>query len=403
MAKAKLSEASRELSDRIAGFDIFDPDLQEDPFPFYNEIREQCPLGRAETYGGYWIVSRYEDVEEVLRDSSTYSSRQVLIPHFEHFYGEQIPLELDPPEHTKFRQALSPLFGPPRVSRIEPLIRETARRLAADIAGQPEVEFIEAMAIPLPSETFLHSFGIPRDRLGDLLAFKDRVIKSGLHDDDPEYEHKRAQVLEFFTELLDKRKAEGAIGDDVISELLRSKVDERPWTDEEILNAAIVLLLASLDTTTSAFSLIITRLAEQRELRERLVRDPAIIPTAIEEFLRWEPLLHNGRVLRRDVEKYGTTMKAGDRIMCLFGGAHRDPRVYEDPDRLDFDREATRHMAFGAGPHRCLGLHLARATMRIGLEELHKAVPVYSVKPRTRPVRRETYVRGVSELYLSIG
>ena len=398
-----IPELSGDLAKWIAAFDIFDRALQEDPFPFYNEIRERCPLGWADTYGGYWIVSRYEDVEEVLRDSSTYSSKQVLIPHFEHFYGEQIPLELDPPEHTKFRQALSPLFGPPRVSRIEPLIRETARRLAADIASQPEVEFIQSMAIPLPSETFLHSFDIPRDRLGDLLAFKDRVIKSGLHEDDPEYEQERAEVLGFFIELLEKRKAEGATGDDVISELLRSKVDERPWSDQEILNASIVLLLASLDTTTSAFGLIVTHLAERPELRERLVREPEIIPAAIEEFLRWEPLLHNGRVLRRDVEKHGTTMKAGDRVMCLFGAAHRDPRVYDDPDRLDFDRQATRHMAFGAGPHRCLGLHLARATMRIGLEELHRAVPVYRVKPGTEPARRETYVRGVGELQLRIG
>jgi cytochrome P450 len=391
------------LSERVARFDIFDPDLQDDPFPFYNEIREKCPLAHADTYGGYWIVSRYEDVEAVLRDFSTFSSRQVLIPHFDHFYGEQIPLELDPPEHTKFRQALAPLFGPPRVARIEPLIRETARRLADDIARANTVEFMSAMAIPLPSETFLHSFDIPASRLDDLLSFKEQLLKSGAQPGDLDLDERRAEILAFFVDLLEERRTSGAAGDDVISELLRSNVDGRPWTDEEIVNAAVVLMLASLDTTSSAFGLIVAHLAEHPEQRQRLVDDPSLLPAAIEEFLRWEPLLHNGRVLTRDVEMHGTTLKAGDRIMCLFGAAHRDPRVFDEPDTLDFDRPLGRHLAFGAGPHRCLGLHLARATLRIGLEEWHKAAPGYEVEPGMRPARRETYVRGVTTLQLRIG
>jgi cytochrome P450 len=390
------------VSERVARFDIFDPDLQDDPFPFYNELREKCPLGRAETYGGYWIVSRYDDVERVLRDFSTYSSHQVLIPHFDHFYGEQIPLELDPPQHTKFRQALAPLFGPPRVARIEPLIRETARRLAADVARAGTVELMSTMAIPLPSETFLHSFDIPASRLDDLLSFKEQLLKSGVQPGDPNLEERRAEILAFFVDLLEERRASGG-GDDVISELLRSTVDGRPWTDEEIVNAAVVLMLASLDTTSSALGLIVAHLAEHPGHRQRLVDDPSLLPAAVEEFLRWEPLLHNGRVLTRDVEMYDTTLKAGDRIMCLFGAAHRDPRVFDDPDTLDFDRPLGRHLAFGAGPHRCLGLHLARATLRIGLEELHRAVPRYEVEPGTKPVRRETYVRGVTTLQLRVG
>jgi cytochrome P450 len=389
-----------ELQERIARFHVFDPDIQADPFPLYNEIRERCPVGRSEQHGGHWIVSRYEDVEAVMRNWQDFSSRQVLIPHFEHFYGEQIPLELDPPEHTKFRQALSPLFGPPRIKRIEPLILETAERLVGEIAARDSFEVMSSFANPLPSETFLHSFDIPATRIDELLGFKERLIRHGPQEGDPDFAQKRSEILSFFTDLIEQRRAEGASGDDVISELLRAEVDGRPWTDEEIVNAAVVLMLASLDTTSSALGLMISHLAERPELRARIVAEPAIIPAAIEEFMRWEHLLHNGRVLTRDLEIRGVQMKAGERIMMLFGAAQRDPRMYDDPEAIDFDRVGLKHMAFGVGPHRCLGNHLARATLRIALEEFHAAIPNYSVKPGTEPARRETYVRGVNELHL---
>ena len=189
----------------------------------------------------------------------------------------------------------------------------------------------------------------------------------------------------------------------MVSALLQCQIDGRALSDEELLNILSLLTAASLDTTASALANMVAWLAANPERRDELVADPSLLPSAIEELLRWDQMTHNGRLVTRAVEMHGVTMRPGDRVMMLNAAGGRDPRVFDDPETVDFDRANNRHLAFGAGPHRCLGIHLARMALRVALEEWHRAVPRYSIRSGATPTRRLKQLRAVTALPLVVG
>ena len=211
-----------------------------------------------------------------------------------------------------------------------------------------------------------------------------------------------AAASAIFREVITERRASGAIGDDVVSELVRARVGARPLTDDELVNILSLLTAASLDTTASALANMVAWLCENPAARDLLVNEPDRLPAAIEELLRWDQMTLNGRLVRQEVTLHGVTLRPGDRVMMLNAAAGRDPRVFDDPELVDFEREGNRHLAFGAGPHRCLGVHLARTALRIALEEWHRAAPRYSLRPGSQPTRRLKQLRAVIALPLSI-
>jgi cytochrome P450 len=384
-----------------AGFDVHNADLQEDPHPVYASLRAQCPVGYSNRNGGHYVVSRYADVFAILQDPERFSSAGVLIPSWEFpLGGRQIPLEIDGEPHRLYRLAMASMFGPAWVGRLEPRMRETARRLLADLAATGGGDVISRYATPHAAETFLHTFGLPPEVLPDLLAYKDLLIHGG--GDRDALAAETPALLTLFTDLLARRQTEGATGDDVMSELLRARFDGRPLTDDEVVNISVVIMLASLDTTASALGNILAFLVEHPGHRQQLLDDESLIPNAIEELLRYEGMISNGRLVTSPAEVNGTVMSPGDRVMLLYASTGRDENRYHEPETVDFHRRDIRHLAFGAGPHRCLGMHLARRSLRVAIEELHRAAPGYRLATGARPRRALGHVRGVLELDLRL-
>ena len=394
------TRTAEQVAELAANFDVHNADMQEDPHPAYAALRAQCPVARSDRNGGHYIVSRYDDVFAILQDPERFASQGVLIPSWEFpLGGRQIPLEIDGDDHRRYRQAMASMFGPAWVGQLEPLMRETARRLLADLSATGGGDVISRYATPHAAETFLHTFGLSPDVLPQLLAYKDLLIHGGGEARDA-LAAEASALLSLFTDLLARRKAEGATGSDVMSELLRARFDGRPLTDDEILNISVVIMLASLDTTAAALGNILAFLVEHPGHRQQLLDDETLIPNAIEELLRYEGMVSNGRLVTCPVEVHGVEMGPGDRVMLLYASTGRDENRYEDPGTVDFRRRDIRHLAFGAGPHRCLGMHLARRSLKVAIEELHRVAPGYRLAPGARPRRALGHVRGVLELDL---
>lgn len=391
-----------DLIEEIRALDLFDPMRQQaDPFPLFNRMREEQPVAWCDAVGGFWIVSRHDDVLRILQDTTTFSSAVVVYPFAPG--PPSIPLNLDGEQHLDYRKLLLPMFSPARVAAGEPLLRATAQALAESAAARGECEFVHDFAFQVPARAFLATFAIPEERLDQMVALAARAFVAPADGAAiADLYSAGAEASAIFREVIAERRAGAAVGDDVVSELLRARLDRRPLSDDELVNILGLLTAASLDTTASAMANMVAWLAENPDRRDLLVSDPSLLPSAIEELLRWDQMTLNGRVVRQEVTIQGVRMRPGDRVMMLNAATGRDPRVFDDPESVRFDRSGNRHLAFGAGPHRCLGVHLARTALRVALEEWHRAVPSYSLRPGLQPSRRLKQLRAVTALPLVI-
>ncbi|WP_076818893.1 cytochrome P450 [Pseudofrankia asymbiotica] len=401
MTTQPSSEAAEPIEAVAARFEVHDPALQHDPHPVYARLRAERPVAHSDMHGGHHILSRYDDVLAVLQDPARFSSSGVLIPSWEFpVGGPQIPLEIDGEDHRLYRVALASLFSPAQIAPLEPLMRTTARRLLAAISAKGGGEMISEYASPLAAETFLHTFDMTRDVLPDLLAYKDLLIRGGGERRDDLAAGSPA-IVGLFQEQLERRRAEGATGPDAMSQLLRARFAGRPLTDDEIVNISVVIMLASLDTTSAALGNILAFLVNHPDHRRQLTQDPALIPGAVEELLRYEGMISNGRLVTEKATVGGVELSPGERVMLLYASTGRDERKYDDPETVQFERANIRHLTFGAGPHRCLGMHLARLTLRVGIEELHGVTTDYRLAPGSEPEWALGHVRGLLSLELT--
>lgn len=395
------------IAERVAGWSLSAPWLQEDPVPAFDEIREVGPIVWSEAHGGYWILTRHADIEWAARQADIFSSAEPLIPYRSVMPGErQIPLSLDGETHRRWRQTLAATFSPGTVNHFTPQIRAVAVDLVAGLAKQDSCEFIADFAVALPAEAFLINFGIGRERLGDMLRFKEWLIREALPhaQSDEEVAAAAAPIREFFATAVEERRANGSPeARDVISQLIRARYEGRPLTMRELTNALFVSMMASLDTTTSALGLAWAWLARHPEERAAMIADPTRQPLIIEELLRSQPVLTTARVLTQDVERHGVRMRKGDRVLMSWGMSGLDPEAFPCPHAVDPARDAGRQLAFGVGPHRCLGMHLARRILGIAFEEWHRQIPGYRIDEGRRPVIHYSPVRGFASLPLRFG
>lgn len=376
------------------------PDAVASPQAAYRLLQEAAPISRIPGIGV--LVARYDDVTAALRDHEAFSSGgAVEIGNVRPL----IPLQLDPPEHAKYRRLLDPLFSPRAAAALEDDVRELVGELVDGFAGSGECEFHSQFAVPLPCTVFLRLFGLPLDELGSFLDVKDRIIRPGFEED-----AERARVAQreagqwiysYFGEVVARRRAEP--GDDLVSQLVNADIDGDRLRDDEILDICFLFLIAGLDTVTASLGCSVAYLATHPERRDELVRDPSLVPGAVEELLRWEtPVPGVPRLATSDVELGGEKIRAGETVMVVLGSADVDGGEFDEPERVDFRRSPNRHLAFGGGVHRCLGSHLARLELRVALEELHRRIPDYRVKPGEAP--RYTFgIRSVEHLPLVFG
>jgi cytochrome P450 len=385
------------------------PEMPEGQFDFdpagpqsmYDLLREHSPVLR--TGQGGTIIARHEDVEFALRNAEVFSSDMDAVSIGN--VRPLIPLQVNPPEHVKFRRLLDPLFAPKRVALLEADVRKLSNQLIDDFIHAGECEFNRAFAIPLPCTVFLRLLGLPFEDLDLFLELKDNIIRpNGAAAQIPEEEFTRIQaetgqrIYAYFDKVLDERERQPR--DDMLTGFLEAEVDGHRLTREDILDICYLFLLAGLDTVTASVGCMVSYLAQHPEQRQRLVDDPSQIPGAVEELLRWEtPVPGVPRVVAQEVELCGERLDPGEKVTVLIGSANIDERGFPEPADVDFERPANRHLAFGGGVHRCLGSHLARLELRVALEQLHERIPDYAVKPGEEP-RYSAGIRAVEYLPL---
>jgi cytochrome P450 len=354
-----------------------------DPQSIYNMLREHSPILRTEQGGT--MIARHEDAEFALRHAELFSSDMDAISIGN--VRPLIPLQINPPEHVKYRRLLDPLFAPRQVALLENDVRKLSNQLIDDFIDTGECEFNSAFAIPLPCTVFLRLLGLPLEDLDLFLKFKDNIIRPDTKEQ-KEFERIQAetgqQIYAYFDKVLDEREVQPR--DDMLTGFLEADVDGHRLSREDILDICYLFLLAGLDTVTASVGCMVSYLAQHPEQRQRLVDDPSQIPGAVEELLRWEtPVPGVPRVVTEDVELCGEQLEPGERVTVLLGSANIDERGFPQPDDVDFERPANRHLAFGGGVHRCLGSHLARLELRVALEQLHERIPDYVIKPGEEP------------------
>jgi cytochrome P450 len=361
-----------------------DAETAANPQPMFKALRESMPVMRVEGVGV--VLTGRAEIDDAFRDPETFSSNMSAIDLKN--IRPLIPLQIDPPDHKNYRKILDPIFAPRKMALLEAPVTKLVNDLIDGFIDQGEVDFAEAFSVPFPSEVFLTLLGLPLDELPRFLAMKDGIIRPDQVTGTPygsEAMHALQRetadsIYDYFNGVLDEREAEPS--DDLLSQFLAAEVDGQKLARTEILDICFLFLIAGLDTVTATLDCMFAFLAQHPKARQQLVDDPALIPAAVEELLRWEtPVMGVVRVATRDTNLGGCPISKGDQVMVMLGSANTDPSEWGDAETIRFDRSSNRHLAFGGGIHRCLGSHLARQELRIALREWHRRIPEYSVAP----------------------
>ena len=360
-----------------------------DRFHTFEAMRSQ---GAAIRQGNAVIITTRAAAEEVFRHPDQYSSQ---FPPIGRAARPLIPIQIDPPEHHRYRRLLDPMFSPRAIESLEPTITRLVNEHIDRFESHGECVFDAELAVPLPSQVFLMLMGLPLADTDLLLELKDGVLRPGyregvdMSDADAVAvigDETARRIYEYFQAFVDERRR-SAPRDDIMGGVLATEVDGTRLTDEEILDACFLLLIAGLDTITNSLTLFYHQLTQRPALRERIVDDPAVIPSAVEELLRWEtPTPMVFRVAVHDSELGGVAIGAHDQIVIDLGSADTDPAFQANAGEIDFDRHPNPHYAFSGGIHRCSGSHLARQELRITMREWHRRIPDYWVKAGTEPI-----------------
>lgn len=390
------------------GFDIHDHTGVEDVYATYAKMRSQCPVAHSTEYGGHWVFTRYSDIHAIVRDPETFSSECVNVPPTIGQEGPMIPLENDPPEHTTYRKLITPLFSPTRMAALEPEVRRIVNELLDDMAGKERTDFITDFAKPLPTRVFLALMGWPQEHAPQFHEWTDTIVmgKPGASEEESTAVRTEAamEVYAYFAEMIDNlQENPNESGDSVTDVLMNAKFGDRELTQFEMLNMFFVMMIGGLHTVQGQLAHSVIYFAEHPEKRRQLVEDPDLVPSAVEEMLRYESAVTPARVVQQDVQVDGVQLRSGDRLLIPLGAADRDPDVFGDPDEVDLSRDPNPHLAFGGGRHRCLGSHLARIELRVAFEELHRRFPDYRLDPHEAPHRQLSQVKGVEKLPLILG
>lgn len=343
-------------------YDHYSESLVDNPFERWKALRE-VGIEYSEAHGGFHILARYRDVWDALTDWETFSSTQgPNIPRMP--FPPMPPIDFDPPLQREYRRIMNPVLSPEKVAEHEDVMRLNARELLDALPYDQEFDLCATFAGIFPKLSALRIIGFPIEDLEVLDGFIEALATS---DDRAE---PAAGLAGYVMATMARRRSEPA-KDDMIGALLEASIDGRSLADDEIVSALIILLFGGLHTTTAVIATMAQWIAEHPDQADRLRSDPTLVPSAVDEFLRYSsPGTHLGRTATKDVEVNGCPIRAGERVMLVVGSANRDDAEFEDPDTVRLDRFPNKHAAFGAGPHRCVGSHLARLELTIALQEL---------------------------------
>jgi cytochrome P450 len=378
------ADAVEGYSNPMAGMD---PEFAANPQPIFKALRDETPVLSVDMPTGPGVLlTRKADIMEALRHPEIFSSNMDAVDLKNK--RPMIPLQIDPPDHKKFRKLLDPIFAPRKMAAMEDEVAALVNQLMDGFIADGHVDFAKQFSIPFPSQVFLTLLGLPLDEVDTFLTMKDGIIRPD-HVTGKLYGTKEAQdyqqkiadsVYEYFEMVLDEREKERR--DDLLSHFLDAEVEGDRLSREDILDICFLFLIAGLDTVTATLDCMFSFLAQHPAHRRQIAENPELIPNAIEELLRWEtPVMGIARVAVADTDFDGCPVHAGDQIMVMIGAANTDEEEFPDADEVRFDRDVNPHIAFGGGIHRCLGSHLARMELRVALREWHKRIPEYEVEP----------------------
>lgn len=358
---------------KYSEFDHNAASFRKDPAAIYRELRE-AGVGYSEHYGGFWAVPTYAAVKAVSHDTDTFSpAHGTMLPPV----GERplLPMETDPPLHTEYRRLLVKRFSPKAIQQWAPSIRTSAQALLKELMAVEPYDFSLGYAKMLPTAVICQMLGL--EFRAEFQEWVEDVVYQRIADPEAT-ERAMNNIFGLFKSVLPERRANP--GEDLVSLVLQAEVNGEPLLEETVLDFCFFLLIAGLDNTNFTIRALIQQLAIDHELRRRLVADPRLIDAAVEEALRFfSPVIALGRQAVNDAELAGCPIKHGDKLMMLFGCANRDPAEFEEPDSFNIDRFPNRHVAFGIGPHRCLGSNLARVEIAIAIEEVLKVLPDFEL------------------------
>ena len=366
--------------ERIFRFDLYglneEPALEPDVQAGLSALLRPAPdIFFTPCNGGHWVVKRYETMCRILQDPARFSARQLTVPKSA-AQQKLIPLSLDPPEHTPYRQILMRFFAPKTIAAMEPFIRARAQELIAAVAPTGHCDFMEHVAAPLPVFVFMAMMGLPTEKFG---AFRTIAVEWFGIPNGPRRGELAQIILGHLRETIAERRT--APRDDLISRLIAERVEGRPLDQEEIESISFLLFLAGLDTVTNGAGFLFHRLARMPEMQRQLVAEPDRIPAFIDEGLRTCGVVTTVRTLMAEVELDGVLLKTGDLVMVPLPLAGYDATLHSDPATFDPTRQRASHLMFSIGPHLCVGNGLARRELRLLVEEWLRAIPSFAPAP----------------------
>ena len=381
---ADQSDKYGPVEDPATDYDILDKGYVDNPLPIWDDLRQRCPIAHTERWGSSWLPTRYKDVQALVRMVPDLSSNSNLVFDLPKELDSELltgpkaaaPISADPPEQTWTRKALLPHFTP---KAVEPQ-RVFAERLCTDLIDSfiqdGRCDAASQYSEQITPQIIIHKLGVDETAVRDLTEWVRRILEIGLES--AAWTKYWYLIRRFFSDEVQDRRSNPR--DDLISALSQATVAGEPFPDEVVVGMCALQLVAGIDTTWSAISSAIWHFATNEHDRHRIVAEPPLWDTAIEELLRFYSPVTAGRNALRTIEYKGATFQPGDKVLMNFPGANHDPEIFDDPHTVRLDRRNNRHIAFGAGIHRCAGANLARMEMEVALKSWFQRIPDFTIE-----------------------
>jgi cytochrome P450 len=376
---------------RQAGL-IYSPEFLADPYTFFPAMHERFPpiFYDVGPFGNAWVLTKHEDALFALRHAEYFSNEDATpFPRDPNNYFYFIPIEIDPPEHRKYRNIVDPVVSPQGVLKLEGRIRALANELIDDVIDKGECEFDEVFGRPLPVLVFLDLMGLPRDMCDTFVSWAMAL----LHSNDRQIMGDTLKTIgDYLTTAIAEKEANP--DDGLVSRIVHAEFDGKRISDKEAFGFVTFLFIAGLDTVFATLNNIWLWLARNPERRQEIIDNPDNINAQVEELLRVFSVTFSGRTVAQDVEVRGVQMKKGDKVTSILPACNYDPDVFPNPTVVDFNRPKKIILAFTVGIHSCMGAHLARLEIKIALQEWLKRIPDFKVRPGAETVYRPGGVIG---------
>ncbi len=387
-------------------FNPFDPDLLKNPYPIYEKLRSNNRVYYNELRG-FWVVSRYEDVKSILKNTEDFSSAEGVhlildtngcVDKSNHKSPIPLLIQLDPPQHTRMRTLVQKAFTPSRIVELEPTIRNLVNEYIDGFISKGECDIVEDFASPIPVDVISIMVGFDKKYRKMLRNVSRELVQTSSQPGG--YRPYLAELFPVLIEEANSRKKNPR--DDLLTELIHTEIDGERLTDAQLYAFFFLLLVAGSETTTNLLSTSLLTLNHYPDIRNHLVKHTEDIPNAVEEFLRFEsPAQGLVRTTTKDINFAGVDIPKGEKVLLLYGAANRDSENILRSDSIKLDRSSREHLAFGYGVHFCLGANLARLEAKIALEELLSRIPNYTIVNSEPSWLESGIVRGLKNLNIT--